>query len=98
MIKLQIEDDKKGEVIDVVKSAVLAEVKRMEIGLRKTNEQIEILEKKYNVSSDKFLRNFRAEDLEGGDREYVQWAGEIEIRGKITDELNKLKDIEYVAQ
>ena len=98
MVKLQIANDKKGAVIDVVKSAILAEVKRMEIGLKKTNEQIEIFEKKYSISSDTFLRDLTAEDLEGGDQEYVQWAGELKIREKITDELNKLKDIEYVAQ
>ncbi len=32
MIKLEINDDKKGKVMDVVKSAISAEVSRMEIG------------------------------------------------------------------
>ncbi len=43
-----------------------------------------------------FLKNFTAEDLEGGDTEYVQWTGELKIREKISVELSKLKDIEYV--
>ncbi|MBS1258395.1 MAG: hypothetical protein MAG551_01454 [Candidatus Scalindua arabica] len=97
MIKLEINDDQKGKVMDVVKSAISAEVRRMEIGLKKTNAQIEKLEKKYNTSSGIFLRDFRAEDLKDGDREYVQWTGELKIRERIMDELNKLKDIEYVA-
>ncbi|MFQ5688027.1 MAG: hypothetical protein ACE5GV_15375 [Candidatus Scalindua sp.] len=97
MIKLEINDDQKGKVMDVVKSAISAEVRRMEIGLKKTNAQIEKLEKKYNTSSGIFLKDFRAEDLKDGDREYVQWTGELKIRERIMDELNKLKDIEYVA-
>ncbi|MGR3218850.1 MAG: hypothetical protein ACUZ8H_03405 [Candidatus Anammoxibacter sp.] len=71
---------KKGKVIGVVKSAMSTEVRRREIGLKKTNEQIGNLENKYNTSSDIFLKDFRAEDLKDGDQEYVQWSGELETK------------------
>lgn len=38
MVKLQIENDKNGEVIDVIKSAILAKVTRMEMGLKQTDK------------------------------------------------------------
>lgn len=40
MIKLQIESDTTDNVLDIIKTAISAEIKRLEIGLCKTNEQI----------------------------------------------------------
>ncbi|WP_242039595.1 hypothetical protein [Anabaena sphaerica] len=45
-----------------------------------------------------FFTNWTAENLEGGDEEYVSWAGEIKIQHKLTNSLEKLENIEYVTQ
>jgi hypothetical protein len=54
--------------------------------------------KTYNVLSTKptFIDHWTAEDLEGGDDEYVSWAGEIQIKHKLINALQKLETIEYV--
>src|SRR3989304_2325361 len=41
MIKLQIQSDIKDGVIDIVRAAIYAEIKRLEIGLYKKNKQTE---------------------------------------------------------
>jgi hypothetical protein len=69
----------------------------MEIGLNRTNREIKSFEEKYKVSSETFAKEFAAEDLKGGDDEYIRWAGELGMRNRIIEELEKLKDIEYVA-
>ena len=97
MIKLQIQSDTKDGVIDIVQAAISSEIKRLEIGLYKTNKQIEKYETEYNVTSEVFQKEFSAEDMRKGDQEYIEWAGELEIREKITSDLKKLKEIEYVA-
>ena len=97
MIKLQIQSDTKDGVIDIVRAAISSEIKRLEIGLYKTNKQIEKYEIEYNVTSKVFQKEFSAEDMRKGDQEYIEWAGELKIREKITADLEKLKEIEYVA-
>lgn len=98
MIKLQIKSDTKDNVLDIIKTAILAEIKRLEIGLQKTNKQIEKFESKYNVSSEIFQKKFTAENMKKGDEEYIEWAGELEIREKILTDIKGLKGIEYAAQ
>ncbi len=49
------------------------------------------------IPSEVFLREFTAEDLKGGDDEYIRWAGELKIRERILEDLKRLKDIEYVS-
>ena len=82
----------------IVKSAIHAEIKRLEIGLNKTDKEIRKFEDKYNISSDVFMKEYAAEDLDGGDEEYISWMGEIKVKEKINEELNKLMKIEYVTE
>lgn len=98
MVKLKVITDKEDitDVTDVIKSAIAAEIKRLEIGLNRTNTEIKKFEEEYRVSSETFLREFSAEDLKGGDNEHVRWAGELKIRDRIFEELKRLQDIEYV--
>ena len=97
MVKLEIKSDQKGVSL-LVKSAISAEIKRMEIGLNKTEQEIEKYENKYQVDSNVFLKDITAEDLKGGDNEYIKWTGEIKLKERILDDLSKLKDIEYVSK
>ncbi|MEW6218006.1 MAG: hypothetical protein AB1634_00545 [Thermodesulfobacteriota bacterium] len=97
MARIQIEADAQGAVLDMVKEAIAAEIKRLEIGLLRTERLLAEREKKYGISSELFLEQYAAEDLAGGDQEYMEWAGEVQILARITDDLRRLKAIEYVA-
>jgi len=97
MTKLQIQSDAKDGVLGIIQSAIAAEIKRLEISLHKTDKTIEKFEKKYKVSSATFQKQFSAEDMEQGDREYIEWAGELKIRKKIIADLKKIKNIKYVT-
>jgi len=80
-------------VTDVIKSAIDAEIKRLEVGLNKTNKEIKKFENKYVISSEDFLKKITADDLQGGDYDYVKWSGELKLRERILEDLKKLKDI-----
>jgi len=48
-------------------------------------------EQRYDVDTDHFLREMTAEDLEGGDLEYVEWAGEAKLLEGLEAELAELE-------
>lgn len=97
MIRLQIQSDAEEGALDIIRSAIVAETSRLELGLRSTERHIRAFEERYCVASDDFLRDFAAEDLTNGDYEYVCWAGEIKLRERIAAQLETLKGIQYAA-
>lgn len=97
MIRLQIQSDAQESALDIIRSAIVAETSRFELGLRVTERHIRAFEERYRVSSEVFLRDFTAEDLADGDREYVCWAGELKLRERIAAQLETLKGIQYAA-
>lgn len=96
MTTIRIISDQK-EMPEIIRSAILAEIKRLEIGLKKTEREIKEFENKYKVSSELFLAKFGAEDLNGRDEEYVRWEGELKVRQRILEDLKRLEEIEYVS-
>jgi hypothetical protein len=63
--------------ITIIKTAIESETKILQRSLSKTNHILLKFEAKYQISSDFFINHWTTEDLEGGDDEYVSWAGEI---------------------
>ena len=97
MINIQILSDAQDNALDLIRSAIAAEVNRLELGFSATERHIHVFEDRYHVTSDVFLRDYFAEDLAGGDREYVVWAGELNLRDRIASQLKTLKGIQYAA-
>ncbi len=97
LTKVRIESDVRENALDVIKSAIASEVKRLEFGLQKTDRQIKKYETRYKVSSAAFRKELAAEDMKKGDEEYIRWAGELELKERIVADLKHLKEIEFVA-
>ena len=97
MVRLVIQSEAQDNALDLVRSAIAAEVSRLELGLKATERHIGAFEERYRTTSAVFLRDFVAEDLPGGDREYVVWAGELKLRERIAAQLETLKGIQYAA-
>lgn len=96
MTTIKILSDQK-DMPEIIRSAISAEIKRLEIGLKKTEKEIKAFEDKYKISSEVFSGQFGAEDLPRGDEEYVKWEGELKVRQRILQDLKRLKEIEYVS-
>ncbi len=79
----------------LVKSAILAEITKLELAFELASQRLSPFERKYNVSSEYFIDHMAAEDLEGGDDEYVSWAGEYQLKQRLEKKLSDLKGIEY---
>jgi hypothetical protein len=71
----------------IVAAALAQYRQRLLHSVQRTNEYLRAFEERYSVSTQTFLTEYAAEDLEGGDREYVEWAGEAAVLEKLTVEL-----------
>lgn len=82
-------------VLPLVQAAVDGEIARLELALEQAQKRLAPFEEKYDVSSEHFIAEMAAEDLDGGDDEYVQWAGEYRLLQRLRDKLQDLREIRY---
>lgn len=73
------------------------EAKRLQYSLSLAKNRLTNFERKYNISSDKFIAEWSAEDLKGQDMEYIEWAGEYQLALRLSERLLALKGIENVT-
>ena len=86
---------KANEVVHLVQSAIKSEITRLELALKLAKERLTPFEQKYGVTSEHFISEMAAEDLEGGDDEYVRWAGEYKLMQRLQEKLRQLQEINY---
>jgi len=82
-------------MLHLVKTSIDHEMSKLELAVELAHKRLEPFETKYQVTSEEFLARFAAEDLEGGDAEYVCWAGEYRLQQRLLDKLAQLRNIEY---
>lgn len=80
----------------LVRQAVERERARLELALELAQKRLKPFEQKYGVTSQHFMQEMAAEDLDGGDQEYVHWAGEFRLMEKLADKLAQLKEIRFL--
>jgi hypothetical protein len=89
--------DTSRSVLHLVHTAVDAEIQRLTVGISLAEQRLSVFEGKYHVSSEVFIETFTSEDLEGGDDEYVEWAGEYKLRVRLQEHLRQLQEVEYAV-
>jgi len=85
----------KAEGAQTVLQALDAYKKRLRAGIERTKRHLTEFEARYEVDTAHFLNEMAAEDLEGGDLEYVEWAGEAKLLEGLEAELLELEDARY---
>ena len=83
------------QILSLVKAAVDAEIARLRLALDMAEKRLVPFEQKYQITSDKFISDLTADDLEGGDDEYVVWAGEYRLKQRLQTKLQQLQAIQY---
>ena len=84
-----------GQVLRLVRSAIDGEIAKLELGLQLAQKRLLPFEEKYGVPSQQFATEMTVEDLDGGDDEYVRWAGEYQLMERLQAKLQKLSEVEY---
>ena len=83
------------ETAQTVFNALDAYKVRLRSSIHRTRRNLKKFEQRYGVSTTVFLREMVAEDLAGGDLEYVEWAGEAKLLEGLETELRELEDVHY---
>jgi hypothetical protein len=68
---------------------------RLRASIDRTKRHLATFETRYGVDTAHFLSDMTAEDLAGGDLEYVEWAGEARLLEGLEAELWELEDARY---
>ncbi len=95
MNTIYIEPTQNKQVLRLVEEAVRGEVARLELALELARRRLAPFENKYGMTSDKFIASMAAEDMSGGDEEYVQWAGEYKLMQRLEEKLRQLKELRF---
>jgi hypothetical protein len=93
-IQMVIElSDRQGA--QTVLSALEAYKSRLRTSIERTKRRLGEFETRYHVTTSHFLKEMTAEDLDGGDLEYVEWAGEAKLLQGLESELEELERARY---
>ena len=76
-------------------SAIESYKQRLQASIAHGQRRLAEFEDHYGVATDYFLANMVAEDLEGGDQEYVDWAGESQLLKSLQSELAELENARF---
>ncbi len=85
--------EKRG--VQPIMQAVKTYQARLRAGIKRTKRHLARFEQRYGVDTDYFLRELTAEDLQDGDLEYVEWAGESLLLKGLEAELAELEYARY---
>lgn len=86
-----------AEVMPLVRSAIEGQIIKLELALKLADKRLRLFEQKYGVTSSHFIAEMAAEDLTGGDEEYVRWAGEYRLQQRLQQKLNALRGVNFRA-
>lgn len=67
-------------------------VSELQSSIQRVRERLNAFESRYHVDTPYFLQSMAAEDLVGGDLEYVEWAGYAEVLEGLEAELHVLAE------
>ncbi len=82
-------DDRDGA--RVVLNALNAYKSQLRQSIERTRRRLADFESRHGASTAEFLAGMSAEDLDGGDFEYVEWAGEARLLAGLEAELGQLE-------
>ncbi len=69
--------------------------RKLKANIARTQRRLMHFEDRYAVNTAHFLEKMTAEDLNGGDIEYVEWAGEAQLLQGLETELAELEYANY---
>ncbi|HSM82432.1 MAG TPA: hypothetical protein VLS96_12135 [Nodosilinea sp.] len=84
--------------IAAISEAVRKEIARTEQSIVQARRRLEHFEVLYSTPSSELAERLTAEDLQGGDLEYVEWLGEYRLCQHLLQDLALLQSLTYVAE
>ncbi len=95
MTEIRLKVDNPDKAAEVVVEALALEEARLQYSLVLANKRLKFFEAKYGVDSERFMGEWTAEDLEGRDMEYVEWAGEYRLATSLMNRIDVITGIRH---
>lgn len=97
MPEIILKTDMPDKAARILIEALETESFRLKYSVQLAKKRLSKFEKKYKISSEQFINEWCAEDLDGKDFEYVEWAGEYKLAKSLNERLTALKSIQHVT-
>ncbi len=94
MTKLTLISDQKHPLKPVIEGAIHNEMKLIELGIRKTEKRLKHFETQYSLSTDEFLKQYQANQLEET-LDFDEWIGESRMRTRLTEKIQTLQGVQF---
>lgn len=92
MTQLIIKSATATQVRPLIQAALEHELRFLNIGIRKTTRNLQLLEQRFGMESQQFYQKFQA-GVMGDDMDYIQWAGEYETLRQLQEDYTELQRI-----
>ena len=96
MPEIILKTDMPDQATKFLVEALETETLRLKYSMKLAKRRLSKFEEKYRVNSKEFIKEWSAEDLDGKDLEYVEWAGEYNLSMRLNERLDALKSIKHV--
>ncbi|QTA79227.1 Uncharacterized protein dnl_14830 [Desulfonema limicola] len=98
MQQIILQANNSQKVIPLLTDIIQGETRRLNHSLELSNKRLMQFESRYKISSEKFMNEWTAEDLQGKDMEYIEWAGEFELAMRLQERISALESIKNVSR
>ncbi len=98
MQQIILQTNNSEKVMPLLNDLIQGETLRLNHSFALARKRLKQFESKYKISSEQFMNEWAAEDLQGNDMEYIEWAGEFELAMKLGERIAVLESIENVTQ
>jgi hypothetical protein len=95
MAGIRLKSDRPDMAAEIVREALALEESRLQYSLGLVKKRLKFFEAKYGVDSERFIGEWTAEDVEGRDMEYVEWAGEYKLATSLMSRIDLITGIGY---
>lgn len=96
MTRIRIESRGAGDDASrLLRTAVESKMRRLRLGIEATEARLRAFESRYGMASVEAMATAAAEDLAGGDLDYVEWLGEWQTLQQLREDLGQLEALEY---
>ena len=91
--EVTIRSEAREELRPLLEAAIRGEVKSIQHGINRYKERLVGFEKRYEFSTDEFLRRFNAQDL-GESLDFIEWMGEVKTLRLLQEKQAVLEKVE----
>ena len=94
MSEVILKSPRGGAIKPLIIAALEAEKNEILTAILKTKENLAAFEKKYNLSTNDFIKKITQEKLQISEMDAIEWSGEYETLKKLQERLSLLQEIQ----